>query len=291
MRNKYAIISILILVLLITAGCAQNKKINDEISKGQAALADEKIDLATEHFQAAIKIGESDVATHYLNLIKLAREFNINVENEAYDKAIDLFNDLTTHKYFDEIKFFTEKNIKHLEKVISKREEIEEEINHLESYYDKNDLSAVPDPLYKETVNNILEMELVSQDQTARVKALEKLIKEREKTLAVVPEQNEPNKPIKQEKPIKSDKPVETNKNLTLGQAESKVYRFLVNIYSEETLKQPNLHLNYDHNDENGNYIFQFYEVVITENEDGHTATWGWYGVNPSTGEIFDAFN
>lgn len=52
------------------------------------------------------------------------------------------------------------------------------------------------------------------------------------------------------------------------------------------------LHIEYDHMD-GDNYIIHVYEVVIDDPETqiGHTATYGWYGVNKKTKEIYDAFN
>lgn len=47
--------------------------------------------------------------------------------------------------------------------------------------------------------------------------------------------------------------------------------------------------IQYDH-DDNGDYIFHYYIVVDDPNieDDGHTATFGRYGVNPNTKEIYD---
>jgi len=47
--------------------------------------------------------------------------------------------------------------------------------------------------------------------------------------------------------------------------------------------------IEYDH-DDNGDYIFHYYIIVDDPNieDDGHTATFGWYGINPITKEIYD---
>lgn len=47
--------------------------------------------------------------------------------------------------------------------------------------------------------------------------------------------------------------------------------------------------IEYDH-DDNGDYIFHYYIVVDDPNieDDGHTATFGWYGVNSNTKEVYD---
>lgn len=48
-----------------------------------------------------------------------------------------------------------------------------------------------------------------------------------------------------------------------------------------------NLKTQYDH-EEGNDYIFQVYEVVDDGGGNGHTATYGWYGVNKLTGEVYD---
>jgi cell division protein FtsB len=48
-----------------------------------------------------------------------------------------------------------------------------------------------------------------------------------------------------------------------------------------------NLKTQYDH-DEGNDYIFQVYEVVADDAENSHTATFGWYGVNKLTGDVYD---
>lgn len=48
-----------------------------------------------------------------------------------------------------------------------------------------------------------------------------------------------------------------------------------------------NLKTQYDH-EEGNDYIFQVFEVVADDAENSHTATFGWYGVNKLTGEVYD---
>ncbi|MFJ8526951.1 hypothetical protein [Bacillus sp. NPDC094106] len=40
---------------------------------------------------------------------------------------------------------------------------------------------------------------------------------------------------------------------------------------------------------EQGDYVIHVYEVV-TNGEESHTATWGWYAVNPKTKKVYKAF-
>ena len=60
----------------------------------------------------------------------------------------------------------------------------------------------------------------------------------------------------------------------------------------EETFKDKKVHgeVLYDHMNEQGDYVIHVYEIVTDNPEtgEGHTATWGWYAVDPITGEIKD---
>ncbi|TLS38594.1 hypothetical protein [Pseudalkalibacillus caeni] len=47
--------------------------------------------------------------------------------------------------------------------------------------------------------------------------------------------------------------------------------------------------IEYDH-DEDGQYVIHVYDIIENEGEPGHTATRGWYLVNPETGTISDLF-
>ena len=68
---------------------------------------------------------------------------------------------------------------------------------------------------------------------------------------------------------------------LSVKEAEQLVKDFI------EIEDYPQLSVQYDHNDEKGDYIFQVFESV-EDGQGGHTATWGWYGVNPKTKEVYD---
>ena len=82
-------------------------------------------------------------------------------------------------------------------------------------------------------------------------------------------------------------KAAQTPQKISKEQAEQNVRQFL------NLQPNPNLLVEYDHDNENGDYVIHVYEVVIDdpETKEGHTATWGWYGVDPDNGFVYDAFN
>ncbi|KIL35029.1 hypothetical protein SD71_15265 [Cohnella kolymensis] len=77
-------------------------------------------------------------------------------------------------------------------------------------------------------------------------------------------------------------KPVKT---LTKADAEKLVRKHL------KLDSKPAIYVEYDHN-EGAEYLIHVYEVVIDDPNtgEGHTATWGWYYVNPKTGGIRSMF-
>lgn len=80
---------------------------------------------------------------------------------------------------------------------------------------------------------------------------------------------------------IKSNKNTVDTSKITVNDAEQLVKDFI------KIKDYPQLSVQYDHKDEKGNYIFQVFESV-QDGQGGHTATWGWYGVNPKTKEVYD---
>ncbi|MGG4267952.1 hypothetical protein [Peribacillus simplex] len=50
----------------------------------------------------------------------------------------------------------------------------------------------------------------------------------------------------------------------------------------------PHLQIEYDHDAEKGDYIFQVFELEEGSQKNGHAATWGWYGVNKETKEVYE---
>ncbi|WP_413379856.1 hypothetical protein [Alkalihalobacillus sp. 1P02AB] len=55
----------------------------------------------------------------------------------------------------------------------------------------------------------------------------------------------------------------------------------------------PNYQVQFDHENDAREWVFQVYEVVIDnpDTSEGHTSTWGWYSVDPETGNVTDLMN
>lgn len=90
----------------------------------------------------------------------------------------------------------------------------------------------------------------------------------------------------KQQPNKRSDQSTQDNKSgsqqLTKQEAEQLVREHL------ELTNNPGVKVDYDH-DEGGRYVIHVYEIV-GDGEMAHTATWGWYYVDPKTKKIESMF-
>ncbi|MFJ8071262.1 hypothetical protein ACIQZD_20275 [Peribacillus sp. NPDC096447] len=82
----------------------------------------------------------------------------------------------------------------------------------------------------------------------------------------------------------------------TIGKEESKAsVSTLSKSQAEKLVKDyvdmenfPKLNIEYDHDAEKGDYIFHVFEVDEPSQKSGHKTTWGWYGVNKKTKEVYE---
>ncbi|HLR54258.1 MAG TPA: hypothetical protein VK078_05975, partial [Pseudogracilibacillus sp.] len=75
--------------------------------------------------------------------------------------------------------------------------------------------------------------------------------------------------------------------DLSEEEAESLVYDFVKDneVVDLDLLEENVVVLNMDHETEDGDYVFQLYEVK-DDGHGGHTATYGWYEIDVETKEI-----
>lgn len=82
------------------------------------------------------------------------------------------------------------------------------------------------------------------------------------------------------------DETEEENGNYSSDEAVILVREYIQGMHSDI-----GLNYNFDGVDDQGNYRIQVFEVVVHGEDESHTATYGWYLVNPETGEITDMFD
>ena len=320
MNKKIYLFFSLILILILATGCNSDKK---ALEKGKEALANEQLEEAKEFFNKAVEKGDNEDAKEYLQVIETAEELVTRTEEEDFDQAIEQLDELKEHKLFNEVHFIIRDSEKVLEEVINQREEINKQISLLEERLEVNGENFVPDDAFFESIDDLLSEKFISKDQIDQLTKLHEIAEQKQDQQPnnnqgnnEKPEQpNQPGENTEPEKPNNQEgnngsqdqeQPGNINDNedengdsehtddgnqpdeedfLSIEEAQTLVEQFLATEYSQDYLNSDDVNLNYDH-DENGNYIFQFYQVA-----DGRTQTLGWYGVNPVTKEVYDAFN
>lgn len=135
---------------------------------------------------------------------------------------------------------------------------------------------------YKEA--HSLFREVSESNQSSKLKSeAKKLI---DQTVQSEKQTGETSETVKPEKTDKQTEPKDSNESTDLTTEEGKqlVAEFI------KINDSSNLTIQFDREDEKGNYIYQVYEIVIDnpDTKEGHTATWGWYSVNPKTKEVED---
>lgn len=272
-------------LLCVLVGCTSTKKIEQYIEEGKNALQNENVEEAKNFFSLALEEGESEEAEQYLTVIDLAEKFMDHTEAEDFDEAIELFEKLKEHPFYNHVAFLIMETEEKISIVIEKRKEIDEKIEGLKELYDPEVEDMMPSELYLVESEKILEEEYISKEQIQRVRDFQKSAKEQAEKL--FKQMDEEKERIEREEQRKLEQ--QPKKKLSVEEAKEMLYDYLVTyVYSKEALSHPDVYFDFDHENEDGNYIFQVYEVVFTD-DIGHTATWGWFGVDPDTHEIYNA--
>lgn len=272
-------------LLCVLVGCTSTKKIEQYIEEGKNALQNENVEEAKNFFSLALEEGESEEAEQYLTVIDLAEKFMDHTEAEDFDEAIELFEKLKEHPFYNDVAFLIMETEEKISIVIEKRKEIDEKIEGLKELYDPEVEDMMPSELYLVESEKILEEEYISKEQIQRVRDFQKAAKEQAEKL--FKQMDEEKERIEREEQRKLEQ--QPKKKLSVEEAKEMLYDYLVTyVYSKEALSHPDVYFDFDHENEDGNYIFQVYEVVFTD-DIGHTATWGWFGVDPDTHEIYNA--
>ena len=250
MKRKVTVFVVLTF-LLIVAGCtSKDYESNLELGKEQAQA--ENYLEAYEAFSAAYKDNETAAAKELKELSKLLADGISQYKQEKYEAALTFFEKAAGY----------DAKTKEGKKLVTKADEWVTKVDNVNVQNDdstpkeKGQLGP-NDPATLEEQN----MEVPEGDGEAQT-----------------PSDSE--NPDGNNDGSNDQTETETSK-LTIKEAEQLVKDFI------EIKDYPQLRVQYDHNDEKGDYIFQVFESV-EDGQGGHTATWGWYGVHPKTKEVYD---
>lgn len=296
---------IAILLLLMITACGGSKE--SAFDQGLAALHDKDIDAATKAFNTSIddEESEADKAAKYIEMIDQAESIEPFLEDEAYDEALEAYTDLKAEENFSNVYFIIEDDVETLDEIMASQAEIDGQLSMMKELIDAK-IKAVP--IYEELLEQISKEKYLSQAQEDTIKQLEKDIKalkgDEETDDETTSDEDDASDSEDETADNADDNNAESDENNTddeqdnaegsedaADQAYSLAYNFVIEqgIVSKSMLDNGNVKLNMDHQDGNGAYIFQLFEVV-SDGGSGHTATWGWYSVNLESGTVSEAY-
>lgn len=250
----------ILMMVFIVSGCT-TRVYDSNMELGKTQLKEENYLEAYEAFELAYKDDPTAEAKELMELSGLLSDGMKKFENEEFDEAQAIFEEAAAYKAkFEEGKLMVQKAI-----------DMSVEIG---------DALVEPEPIEEET-----EVEESTEDeQTEDIPESE--AEDNPAVETETPEEvQEDETPVKEEATedgaTDDDDEKESDQAFTKEKAEQLVKDFV------EFEDNPHLQIQYDHDDENGDFIFQVFEVVNNNNEGGHTATFGWYGVNKKTQKVY----
>lgn len=276
MRKK-ALLFLLALSLL--AGCT-TRAYETNMELGRNELKKQHYLEASEAFDKAYQDNDSAEAKDLRNMSAAMSKAMTAYETSDYPTALTLLDKVIKYKTSEPEGEDVYKQAKELKKEVSKAIKENEEMT-LKLEEGKVLLSQKQ---YKEAHSLFREVTESNQPSTSKLKSeAKKLI---DKTVQSEDQTRNTSETEKPEETNKQSETKETNESTELTKEEGKelVAEFI------KMNDSSNLTIQFDREDEKGNYIFQVYEIVIdnAETKEGHTATWGWYSVNPKTKEVED---
>lgn len=238
---------VVLTVLLIVTGCT-SREFESNMELGKEQLQVENYLEAYEAFSSAYKDQETAEVKELKELSKLLADGVSQYEKEKYDVAL---------KSFEKAAGYDAKT-KEGKKLVTKADGWVTKIDNTQSNLSskKEGQLGADDPATLEEGNMDTTESRGESDQSQ-------------------PENNDSNGTNKK------NNETEMGKKITIKEAEQLVKDFI------QIEDYPQLRVQYDHDNEKGDYIFQVFESV-EDGQGGHTATWGWYGVNPKTKDVYD---
>ena len=277
-------ITLLILTALILSACTP-KAYTESFTAGKTALQKGEYDQAINKFENALEEKETAEAKNYLHFAQTLLESRKLYHGGDFDAAINSINKLlkenSSEKLDGKVKKQANALLKEILQAKTVSETMKEKMTKGKTLLEDNqfDQAAAVFKEVAETTNlpDVTEIETMAKDAVALLTETTK------KKNAAEQEKQQKDETVKKKEEEKQ-KQEEGNKTLTHEQAVDLVKKHL-NITSEQNVK-----VVYDHDADNGDYVIHVYEFVVDNPStgEGHTTTWGWYGVNKQTKAVYD---
>ncbi|MFB3166588.1 hypothetical protein P5G62_005650 [Neobacillus sp. 179-C4.2 HS] len=287
--KRFFSILFFIFVLFALTGCG-NEVFNEAMKKGKLALADRNYVEASNSFELALEEkddNEAQILYEQTSIMVKAENF---LKEKKFDEVINLLKKVQSMKNGSSM---VKKDAKEREQSTIQHKELlvkfEQDLAKTQGYITNRsfpEAEAALATLQQETSTNEL-----LKGESAKVATLAENLKSEKAKVAeeqrIVEENRKAEEQTKAEEAKKVAEAAEAvkPKTITKEQAIQNVKRYA------EVPDNPNVFVEYEYQLENGDYVIHVYEVVIDvpATGEGHTATWGWYGVNKDSGIVYDA--
>lgn len=268
----------MVLGLLIVASGCSSKVYDEQVDSGQKAIEKGEYADAVNFFEKAAKEKSTDEIQKYIRLANAMQDSASALKDEKYEVAIANAEKVTKEKTDDKIyKSAKEQADKIIKTAKSSQEQTESAKKEIQS---GRDLLAQQkyDEAYQ-TFKTVAErkepQQLVKEATTLMneaVTAKKQHADEQEKARKEKAEKEQAEQKVKEENKKQQD--TSGNTGILTKEEAVNLVRIQYNVPASVAVE-------YDHDDENGNYVIHVYE-----SHPDHTATLGWYAVNPKTKKI-----
>ncbi|HSH24589.1 MAG TPA: hypothetical protein VLA13_03520 [Massilibacterium sp.] len=280
-----------IMLLALLVGCS-SKEYEADIKVGTKALEQQRYEDALTSFEEAQKVKDTKEIKKYVTLTKHLITSEQAYEEGNFQKAIRESDKIIVEQIDDEVIKVMQGEARKIKK---QAQSMNEEYELMKKKY-----REAKDLFYKDELEKAQLLLTSIMNTTSKHPKIKEVVEDAEKLQARIEEAssnttedettqaNTPNNPGNSQ-PTKPQQlePQKESKNISKQEA-AQLVRTHLKLDGREEVK-----VEYDHDNAKGDYVIQVYEIIIDDpaTGEGHTATWGWYGVNPSTKAIYDAMN
>lgn len=294
--KKLAIICVAIFLI----GCTP-KAYTEQLGQGLTAFENEQYDEAYHAFDIAHSHKDTQIVQQYMTASDKMSKASSAYEEGAFDKALSIVAEVfaikwveVDEKVINTIEGKAQQLQDEIELIVEQEEELQTMIEAIDELLTSNNfdqalalLATYDEEQYKKHTSTAILKDNLRMKKDEVLTAQQQFIQQQEEEEKRQEAERKQKEEAEKKRKIEEQKAKEAAQRLTAAQAE-KLVRTHVGADGK-----PDVYVNYDHDNENGDYVIQVYNVIITDaaTGEGHTATWGWFGVNPKTKEIYDAMD
>ncbi|WP_088312972.1 hypothetical protein [Bacillus cereus] len=280
--KKFLMSFSILLIATLLFGCS-NETFDKAVEKGKLALANKEYANASASFEIALKEKKDEEVQ---TLQKQASKMEVALDEKEkleIDNAIKLFNQVATMKDgLETVKNEAKKEKETLTQYKDKRENYNKELQTAQDLLSEKKFDESKVILTKVQQETTSDKMFTEQNQKV-TEQLEKLEKEKNAAVEEEKRQEEQKKAAEQKKKQQAKEQQKqtaqsSKQKLSPTDAENKVRKTL-NITNNSKV-----YCEYE-GVEGEEYLIHVYQIVSDE-EGGHTATYGWFNVNSNTGEV-----